>query len=77
MRLSSRFTGHWMGFVQAQRDLQEGELRKASVGLTYSDECFLIQTVYERDKFEDRDLEPDNRFLLKVVLKHLGEFGNE
>ena len=53
-------------------DLEAGETREALVGLSYSDECFLIQTIGRRSFFSDREIEPDNSVFVNVVFKYLG-----
>ena len=43
-----------------------------NVGLSYRDECVLVDTRMVRSFTRDRDVEPDTRFLFTVLLKHLG-----
>ncbi|RMD61668.1 MAG: LPS-assembly protein LptD [Alphaproteobacteria bacterium] len=70
--LRSRFTRYWSGFASQRIDLKASDTRQVRLGLTYQDECFLIQTVAERNFFEDRDIEPENAFFINIVFKHLG-----
>jgi LPS-assembly protein len=43
-------------------------------GLRYQDDCFLIDVTYQRSFIEDQDIEPDERFLVSIALKHLGSY---
>ncbi len=72
-RLSSQFTEHWSAFVSHRRDLELNLPLTTRAGLRYKDECFTIEGVYERTNFRDREIEPDNAFFLRIVLRNLGE----
>lgn len=74
LRLGSQLSEYWSGFVSYRRDLETENSLEGRLGLTYHDECFLIQAVAERTFFEDRDIEPEDSFTVRVVFKHLGEF---
>ncbi|MFQ5772952.1 MAG: LPS-assembly protein LptD [Kiloniellaceae bacterium] len=70
--LSSKLSRYWSAFGGQRIDLTKSETRQARVGLTYQDECFLIQAVAERNFFSDREIEPENSFFVSIVFKHLG-----
>lgn len=72
----SRLTEYWSAFASHQRDLDADQSLKTEAGITYHDECFLIEAVAARSFFEDRDIEPEDSIFFRVVLKHLGEFGS-
>ncbi|MGZ8410412.1 MAG: LPS assembly protein LptD, partial [Hyphomicrobium sp.] len=76
LTLNSQLTRYWRGRVFGLRDLAENQNQLIfGVGFTYEDECFLFDGSWMRERFRDRDLEPDNVFLIRVGLKTLGEGG--
>ncbi len=72
-RLSSQFTDHWSVFVSHRHDLEENLSLTTRAGIQYKDECFTFEGVYERTNFRDREIEPDNAFFVRIVLRNLGE----
>ncbi len=74
VRVSSQLSQYWSTFASHRRDLEEKSSLETRVGLTYQDECFLIEGLVERTFFTDRDLEPEDTFAVRFVFKHLGEF---
>jgi LPS-assembly protein len=76
LTVQSQLTRYWRGRVFGLRDLAEEHTQLSfGVGFTYEDECFLLDGSWTRERFRDRDLEPDNAFLIRVGLKTLGEGG--
>lgn len=76
LALHSQLTRYWRGRVFGLRDLTEDQTQLIiGVGFTYEDECFLFDGSWTRERFRDRDLEPDNAFFIRVGLKTLGEGG--
>lgn len=75
VRLGSKLSEYWSTFIQHQRNLFTDESLSTDIGLTYLDECFRIDAIVRRSFFSDREIEPENSFFVRVVLKHLGEFG--
>jgi LPS-assembly protein len=74
LTLNSQLTRYWRGRVFGLRDLADEQNQLIfGVGFTYEDECFLFDGSWTRERFRDRDLEPDNAFLIRVGLKTLGE----
>jgi LPS-assembly protein len=72
--VESALTSHWNTFGWITYDLEESDLRSAEIGVLYQDECFLIETSYQRKNFRDRELEPEDILFIRVVPKLLGEF---
>ena len=70
--LRSRLSRYWSAFGGMRVDLEENETRQVRIGLTYADECILIQTVARREFFSDREIEPEDSFFVNVVFKYLG-----
>ena len=74
LRADSRMTENWSGFVSGRRDLLRDKLLRAAVGITYQDECFMIQLAGERSFFSDREIENEDSIFLRFEFKHLGGF---
>ena len=71
--LLSRFTKFWSLSADLRRNLTgSGGTVSWSSGLTYEDECFLFSTKYGRTFTRDREVEPDDTLIFKVLLKNLG-----
>lgn len=76
LALQSQLTRYWRGRIFGLRDLTEEQTQLTmGVGFTYEDECFLFDGSWTRERFRDRDLEPDNAFFIRIGLKTLGEGG--
>lgn len=74
--LQSQLTRYWRGRIFGLRDLADEQTQLIfGVGFTYEDECFLFDGSWTRERFQDRDLEPGNAFLIRIGLKTLGEGG--
>jgi len=76
LRLTSRFNENWSAFVANRRDLERESTLSTSVGLSYEDECFLIEVVGERRFFSDREIEEDDSIFVQISFKTLGGFGS-
>ena len=55
-------------FGSAIRDLQQGEMRDARLGVTYEDECFVASLGYERKFTTLRDLKPSSSVIFQIGL---------
>lgn len=72
--LSSQINRLWRGNISGVRDLTgRGTMRSFGLNLTYEDECFLMASDLTRTFFEDRDLEPTDAIMFRVMFKTLGE----
>jgi len=72
-RLNSRLTDNWSLFLGQRRDLKDDRQLTLRGGLTYQDECFLMEAALSREKFSDRELDPETKFFVRLVFKHLGQ----
>ncbi|MGD9867173.1 MAG: hypothetical protein AB7U38_04135, partial [Hyphomicrobiales bacterium] len=45
-----------------------------SIGLRWADDCFAITLYYDETFIRDRDIEPEQKLMLRFELKHLGAF---
>lgn len=74
--LRTRFARYWSAYANHRRDLVAKSSLVTNIGLTYHDECFMIDFTAARRFYDDRDLEPETRFLVTFTLKYLGQFGS-
>ncbi len=74
VQLNTRFARDWSAEVSHRRDLQAGNSLLTRLGLTWHCDCMLVNIQAERRFFEDRDLDPEFRVMVRVGLRHLGEF---
>ncbi|MEO1192150.1 MAG: LPS assembly protein LptD [Pseudomonadota bacterium] len=70
---SSQVTDEWFVFASHLQDLQDDRALRTRAGVRYADECIIIEAVFERSRFDDRELDPDNSFFIKVSLRSLGD----
>ena len=74
LSLSSRVTEFWSVAVRHRRDLTEdGGALQSGASFTYADECFLFTVDLTRSFTRDRDIEPSDTILFRLVFKHLGQ----
>ncbi len=71
--LSSRITENWYAYGSHLQDIQEDRALRTRGGIRYEDECVAVEAVFERSRFNDRELDPDNSFYLRVSLRSLGD----
>lgn len=76
-RVSSRFAEHWSAFASHRRDVANGEPLETVYGLSYHDECFLVDLQTKRTFFDDREVDPQRSISVRVALKHLGALGDQ
>lgn len=66
---------NWRMAASTLYDLADGaELRKASLNMTYSDECFFFSALGERNLVDQSSGESEYRVLLRLGFKNIGEF---
>ena len=74
--LRSQVTKTLMLFGSARIDLaQDGGTRRWQIGAQFKNECCTIRATLTRTFFEDRELRPSTQVLVRITLKHLGQFG--
>jgi LPS-assembly protein len=71
---TSQVTDRWRFGANTRRDLTSGggSLRHGAF-LNYEDECFHFQVDYARTFTRDRDIQPSDTIMFRVVFKTLGE----
>lgn len=74
LSLSWRLNNNWSTSTRLVQDFSNSSNRTriASLGFTYSDECFTFGLEYERRDLRDADIEPEDRITLRINFKHLG-----
>ena len=73
MTASSVINRFWRASLSGVRDLQSSEMRSATLGVTYENECVVFTSQLTRTFYEDRDLKPTDAIIFHLVLKTLGE----
>lgn len=74
--LRSKMTRYWSLFGGQRVDLNESQTRQVRLGATYQDECILVQGVFERNFFSDREVKPEDAFYISFIFKNLGGFAS-
>ena len=75
LQISSKLSEYWSAFVAHRRNLVTDASLSTEAGISYQDECFLIDVIAQRSFFSDREIEPEDSLFLRIGLKHLGQFG--
>jgi len=68
-------TEDWSLLGNFRYDLAMDRTITDGAGVRYQDDCFLVDVTYQRSFIRDQDIEPDERFLVNISLKHLGSYG--
>ncbi len=69
---SSQIDRFWKATGSVQHDIADDDTRSVNLGLTYENECILLNTEYSRTFYKDRDLDPNDAILFTVYFKTLG-----
>ena len=72
-RLRSQLTQYWRIVGATRQDLANGVNLSYRFGLTYEDECFIMDGSFVHRAFVDREIKPSDTFLVRFVFKRLGE----
>jgi LPS-assembly protein len=70
-----KLADHWSLFGDIRYDLDDDLMIRNSIGLKYTDECFMLSVSYVETNVEDGEIHPDKTVLVKYNLLDLG--GNE
>lgn len=66
---------HWTAFGDIRYDLDSDDIVRNSIGLKYTDECFILSVSYVETNITDGEIKPDQTVLVRYNLTNLG--GNE
>lgn len=69
---SSKFNRFWRTTGNIQHDIADEQTRSINFGVTYEDECLVLNTSISRTFYKDRDLAPNDAILFTINLKTLG-----
>ena len=74
LRVDVKVDDHVYASSRVIQDLadNESQIRSASTGLLYADECFSLGLQYEKLNFTDDDIRPEHRFSFQINFKYLG-----
>jgi LPS-assembly protein len=75
-RLRGQITDNWSGAIFARRDLELDRFLSYGVGVTYENWCLALGAELRREEFDDEEIDPETKFLLRVTFKTLGGIGN-
>ena len=75
-RLRGEITDNWSGTMFARRDLELNRFLSYGVGLTYENWCLAIGAEIRREEFDDDEIDPETKVLLRITFKTLGGVGN-
>ena len=60
----------------ARRDLELDRFLSYGIGLTYENWCLAIGAEIRREEFDDDEIDPETKVLLRITFKTLGGVGN-
>ena len=75
-RLRGQITDSWSGTMFARRDLELDRFLSYGIGLTYENWCLAIGAEIRREEFDDDEIDPETKVLLRITFKTLGGVGN-
>ena len=75
-RLRGRINENWSGQIFGRRDLELGRFLVYGVGLTYENWCLAIGAEIRREEYDDEEIDPETKVLLRITFKTLGGVGN-
>jgi LPS-assembly protein len=70
---SSQFDPFWRARASTRRDLSNDRNLGMTLGLTYEDECLILDTIFRRTTYRDRDLAPDTALIFRITFKTIGD----
>ena len=74
-QISSQLNENWSIYGAHRRDVQDNDSLSSSIGLSYQDECFFFSIEAERDHYRDREIDPEDSIMVKLVFTQLGNVG--
>jgi LPS-assembly protein len=71
-----KLADHWTLFGDIRYNLDTDDIIRNSVGLKYSDECFVLSVTYVESNITDGDIKPDQTVLVRYNLLNVGGSNN-
>ena len=74
LKINSQLLANWTSNLQLVQDFTDSSNRtiKASLGVTYTDECFTIGLQYQREDMSGEKLQPEDQVVLLINFRDLG-----
>ncbi len=70
--LALKLAENWTLFGDARYDLDREDIIRNSIGLKYTDECFMLSVSYLETNITDGEIKPDHTVIVKYDLLQLG-----
>jgi LPS-assembly protein len=67
-----KLSDHWSLFGDLRYDLQNDEFIRNSLGVKYTDECFMLSVIYSETNINDGEIKPDQSIVVKYDILQLG-----
>jgi len=67
---------HWTLFGDLRYDLDRDDFVRNSIGIKYSDECFMLSVTYSETNITDGEIQPDQTILVRYDILQLGNTSN-
>ncbi len=71
--ITAKLDRMWSSSISGRYDASNKEMRNFGLNFTYECECFVFSASIRREFYEDRDIKPNDTFLLKLTFKTLGD----
>jgi LPS-assembly protein len=67
-----KLSDNWTVFGDLRYDLQNEDFVRNSIGIKYSDECFMLSVTYAETNIEDGEIKPDQSIIVRYDILQLG-----
>lgn len=74
LAVEAEIDDYWTVGAATKKDIDRGFSPSHSIKAGYRDECFGLDVNYTRVNTQDRDIDPEHRFMVTLWLKNLGSF---
>jgi LPS-assembly protein len=71
-----KVSDHWSVFGDMRYDLDRDDFVRNSIGIKYTDECFMLSVVYAETNIRDGEIQPDQSILVRYDILQLGSSSN-
>ncbi len=67
-----KFTDNWSIYGDMRYDLERDDFVRNSIGIKYSDECFMLSVTYAENDIRDGEIQPERSVLVRYDILQLG-----
>jgi LPS-assembly protein len=67
-----KLSDHWTLFGDMRYDLEREDFVRNSLGIKYTDECFMLSVTYAETNITDGEIKPDHSILVRYDILQLG-----